>query len=103
MTEPKTSSAGIVNLIAGSRRVHWLIIAAMVATYGLYEAFVAAQAARAIAQEQFQQTIADENRAFCEKFGMRAGASAFVACSQELAIIRQKQADRDSAAAQGFL
>jgi hypothetical protein len=34
---------------------------------------------------------------------MRAGTPQFVACSQELGIIRQKQADRDKAAAQGLL
>ncbi len=103
MTEAKTSSAGIANLIADSRPVRWLIIAALVAAYGLHEASVAGQAARATAQAQLEQTIADENSEFCEKFGMPAGAREFVACSQELAIIRRRQVERDDAARQSIL
>jgi hypothetical protein len=57
----------------------------------------------AIADDQLRQAIADEDRVFCEKFGMPAGTPQFVACGQELGIIRQKQADRDRAAAQGLL
>jgi hypothetical protein len=50
-----------------------------------------------------ERAIADENRQFCEKFGMRSGSDAFTASGKELSVVRQKQADRDSAAAQGIL
>lgn len=51
------------------------------------------------AKIQLDREIAAENLAFCEKFGIRGDTSDFGACSQRLAIVRQKQADRDSAAA----
>jgi hypothetical protein len=80
---------------AGTPVVFLLFIAGMVA-YGLYAAFISAPAIRAAAKEQLDRAIAEENRSFCEKFGMRAGTSEFTVCSQDLAIIRQKQTDRDS-------
>ena len=83
---------------AGTPAVFSLFIAGMVA-YGLYAAFISAPALRAAAKEQLDRAIAEENHIFCEKFGMRAGTSEFTACSQYLAIIRQKQTDRDSGAA----
>jgi hypothetical protein len=58
---------------------------------------------RAIAREQFEQAVADEDHAFCEKFGLRAGTSEYVACCRELSVIRQKQTERDRSAAQGLL
>jgi uncharacterized protein (DUF58 family) len=58
---------------------------------------------RIAAREQLEQAVAAEDRGFCEMFGMRSGSAEFAACSRELAIIRQKQVDRDSAAAQGIL
>jgi len=53
---------------------------------------------RAVAQANLDSTLANENRAFCEKFGMRVGTSEFAACSDALADIRKKQTDRDSEA-----
>ena len=58
---------------------------------------------RAAAHEYLERMIEDEDRQFCGTFGMRSGSAAFTACSRELAIIRQKQVDRDNAAAQGIL
>jgi hypothetical protein len=52
------------------------------------------QKTRAIAEDRLRQTVADEHRSFCEKFGLSAGTPHFFACGQELGIIRQKQADR---------
>jgi hypothetical protein len=95
MTAAITSS---VDRSAGSRLVVSLFVGGMVA-YGLYAAVISAPAMRAAAKEQLDRAIAEENGTFCEKFGMRAGTSEFAVCSQELAIIRQKQADRDSGAA----
>ena len=79
-----------------------LFIAAMAAC-GLYAIFVTGPSMRAAAQQQLAQTTSDENLAFCEKFGMRVGSSGFALCSQELAIVRQKQAERDTAASLGIL
>ena len=60
-------------------------------------------AMRMAAQEQRERAIADEDRQSCAMFGMRSDSAAFAACSRELAIIRQKQVERDNAAAQGIL
>jgi len=79
-----------------------LLIAALVA-FGLHALFISAPAVRAAAHEQVERAIADEDRGLCEMFGMRSGSAEFAACSRELAIIRQKQVDRDNAAAQGIL
>jgi len=79
-----------------------LFLAILVAC-GLHALFISGPAMRAAAHEYIVRTIADEDRQFCETFGMRAGNAAFTACSKELAIIRQKQVDRDNAAAQGIL
>ncbi|MCK1570017.1 hypothetical protein IVB08_40055 [Bradyrhizobium sp. 173] len=93
-------STPVINRAPGSLAFS-LVLAAMVAC-GLYEAFIAVPGMRAAAQQQLVQALTDENRSFCEKFGMRLGSSEFVACSEGLAIVRQKQADRDSASANGF-
>jgi len=73
-------------------------LAAILMAFGLYAIFVTGPAMRAVAQANLDSTLAEENRAFCEKFGMRVGTSEFVACSQELVSIRKRQADRDSEA-----
>ena len=102
MTIVKTGFASVVDGFAGWRFAYWPA-AAVLAAGALYAIFVLAPEMRAAAADRLQQAIADEDRAFCEKFGMRAGTSEFVACGQELGIVRQNQADRDRAAAQGLL
>jgi hypothetical protein len=79
------------------------LLLAVLAAYGLYALIIGGPAMRAAAHETLERTIADEDRQFCETFGMRSGSAAFTACSKELAIIRQKQVERDNAAAQGIL
>jgi hypothetical protein len=79
-----------------------VFVAAMLAC-GLYAVFVAGPAMRAVAGERLSQDIAAETKAFCEKFGMRAGTADFLICSDELAAVRQKQTERDRAADQGIL
>jgi hypothetical protein len=81
---------------------YFLLFAVLVAS-GLYVAFVAGPAYRATTQQQLAQAVADEDRGFCERFGMRAGTSEFRTCSEHLAIIRQNQADRDRGAEAGIL
>lgn len=85
----------VINHLTVSRLAFALLVAVLLAV-GLYTAFVTGPAMRAVAQENLDRTLADENRAFCEKFGMRVGTSEFAACSQELTVIRKTQADRDS-------
>jgi hypothetical protein len=79
-----------------------LLLAVLVAC-GLHALFISGPAMRIAAQQQRERAVADEDRQFCEMFGMRSDSAAFDACSRELAIIRQKQVDRDNAAAQGIL
>jgi hypothetical protein len=87
-------------LLQGS--LAYLLFIAMMVAFGLYAVFVTGPNMRAAAQQQLTGITADENAAFCGKFGMRVQSSEFVACGQELAIVRQKQADRDSEAAEGL-
>lgn len=79
-----------------------LLLAVLVAC-GLHALFISGPAMRTASQEQLKRTIADEDNQFCETFGLRSDRTAFDACSRELAIIRQKQADRDNGAAVGIL
>jgi hypothetical protein len=94
------ASSSVFNLASGSF-AYFLFIALMMA-YGLYAVFVTGPNMRSAAQQQLARITAEENATFCGKFGMRVQSSEFVACGQELAIVRQKQADRDSEAAQGL-
>jgi hypothetical protein len=82
--------------------VYSMIVAAM-ATGGLYAILIEGPAMRAAAQQNLAQTISDENRGFCEKLGIAVESSEFALCSQELGIVRKRQADRDSAAQLGVL
>jgi hypothetical protein len=79
------------------------LLLAVLLAYGLYAVFVAGPDMRAVARERLSQAIAEETKAFCEKFGMRAGTAKFLECSDELAAIRQKQTERDRAADHGIL
>ena len=94
-------NANAIDSSIGSRLLFSLLIVVLL-TFGAYATFVAAPATRANAKIQLDREIAAENLAFCEKFGIRADTSDFGVCSQQLAIVRQKQADRDSAAAAGL-
>jgi hypothetical protein len=92
--------------VATVRSTSPLALAAFIAamlTCGLYAAFIAGPAMRAVAGERLSQDISAETKAFCETLGMRAGTAEFVKCSDELAAVRQKQTDRDRAADAGIL
>ena|SRR5436305_14893155 len=101
MAEAKTNSPSPARFPLPA--LAYSLLLAVLAAYGLYALFVGGPAMRAAADEYLERTIADEDRQFCETFGMRSGSAAFTACSRELAIIRQKQVERDNAAAQGIL
>ena len=95
-------NANAIDSSVGSRLLFSLFIVVLL-SFGAYATFVSAPATRANAKIQLDREIAAENLAFCEKFGIRADTSDFSVCSQQLSIVRQKQADRDSAAAAGLL
>ena len=80
----------------------YLLLLAVLLLVGLYALVIAGPAMRVAASERLERTLADENREVCEMFGARSG-DAFAACSRALAAVRQKQTDRDNAAAQGIL
>jgi uncharacterized membrane protein len=52
------------------------------------------QEARAIAEAQRLQQIAEENRSYCEKWGMRAGSHEHVICTMDLSHIRKEVEQR---------
>ena len=101
MTEARTGTPGSARIQLPALG-YWLLLAVLTA-FGLHALFFSGPAMRIAAQEQLEQAVAAEDRVFCEMFGMRSGSAAFATCSSELAIIRKKQVDRDSAAAQGIL
>jgi hypothetical protein len=101
MAEIKTNTYGFGNVPLPAL-VCALLVAILVA-FGLHAVFIAGPGLRAAAHEQLVQAIADEDRRFCEMFGIRSGTDAFAACSRELSTVRQKQVNRDNAAAQGIL
>ena len=101
MTETRTSTRGSGS--APLRLIAYALLAAVLAAFGLHAVFTAGPAMRAAAHEQVVRAVADEDRQFCERFGMRSGTDAFAACGRELSIVRQRQVDRDNAAAEGIL
>lgn len=77
---------------------HFLLLGVLL-LLGLY-ALIAGPAIRVAASEQLQKALADEDREVCGMFGARSGGE-FATCSKALAAVRQKQIDRDDAAANG--
>jgi hypothetical protein len=100
MTKPETATHGSGVLF---RTLSYALLVATLVALGLHAVFIAGPALRASAHDAVVQAVAGEDHQFCEMFGMRAGTDAFAACSRELSIIRQKQLDRDNAAAEGIL
>jgi hypothetical protein len=101
MTKAKTSAPGS-DRFPLPMLGYSLLLAVLVAG-GLHALFISGPAMRAAAHDQVERAISDEDRAFCEMFGMHSGSTEFAACGSQLAIIRKKQVDRDNAAAQGIL
>ena|SRR5512140_2049294 len=101
MTETRTNTRGSGN--APLRLLAYALLVAVLVAFGLHAVFIAGPAMRAAAHEQVVHAVADEDHQFCDRFGMRPGTDAFAACSRELSIVRQRQVDRDNAAADGIL
>lgn len=100
MAEIKTTSRHFSN--TPPRVLAYALLGAVLVAFGLHAVFIAGPSMRAAAHENLTQTISAEDRQFCERFGMRAGSDAFAACSTELSLVRQKQSERDKAAAEGI-
>jgi hypothetical protein len=58
-------------------RLGYFLLFAVLVAFGLYVAFVAGPVYRATTQQQLAQAVADEDRGFSERFGMRAGTPEF--------------------------
>ena len=101
MTQVKADARGSNS--APLRAPAYVLLVAILAAFGLYAVFIAGPSARAAAHEDTVRAVAEEDRQFCEMFGMRSGTEAFDACRRQLSIVRQKQVDRDNAAAEGIL
>jgi hypothetical protein len=101
MPDIKAGSRGSGDI--SSRSPAYAVLAVVLGCFGLYAALVAGPATRATTHESVMQAVVEEDHRFCEMFGMRSGTDAFAACSRELSIVRQRQLDRDNAAAQGIL
>ncbi len=101
MSEARAASP-VASARPGPSLAYVVFIAAMLAC-GLYAVFIIGPSMRADAQARLTQTIADETKGFCERFGMRAGTAEFLDCSRELATVRERQVERDRAADQGIL
>lgn len=97
-----TTGFTIASLRTGSS-LTYAVFAVVTLVFCLYVVLISGPATRAAGQEKLAQTIADETRSFCEKFGMREGSTEFLHCSRELATIRERQLERDRAADQGVL
>lgn len=79
------------------------LVLAVVTAFGLHTLFVSGPALHESAEAELARIIADEDRDVCGQFGLRPNTPPFAACSRELANVRQKQSDRDHAAAAGIL
>jgi hypothetical protein len=84
------------------RTAYWIVFG-LLGAFGIYTVLITGPGARASADQNLQRTIAEENRTFCEKFGMRIGTDEFAACGMELMIIRQNQQKRSDGNAQGLI
>lgn len=104
MTEARTKDRPFQYTADDTRRLGiWAaLVLAVVTALGLHT-LVSAPAIREAAETELARIIADEDRDVCGQFGLRPGTAQFVVCSRELANVRQKQSDRDQAAAAGIL
>jgi hypothetical protein len=95
---PPSADADIPHTVIASA-----VLMAAVVAYGLHAIFISGPMMREDAAANLARVIAEEDRDVCGQFGLRPDTSSFEACSRELATVRQKQSDRDKAAAAGIL
>jgi hypothetical protein len=101
MTEAKTNDPSLQRISLPALGTASLL--AILIAFGLHALFISGPAMRAAARGDLKQAIVDEDRDVCATLGIRATDTAFPACSRGLAIVRQKQVDRDTAATLGVL
>lgn len=78
--------------VAVARLMFWAVCGALaIAALGMIRN---APEVRATAQERRATEISAENRAFCEKWGMRFGTAAHTECTRDLDAIRASQEKR---------
>jgi hypothetical protein len=80
----------------------WLFFGAAAIVGGLTLAYLYGQRMQVSYEDRVQQTIATDDREFCETVGAHVGTPQFVTCAKGLIVIRQRQADRDRAAQDFF-
>ncbi|QAU46542.1 hypothetical protein EAS56_34515 [Bradyrhizobium guangzhouense] len=104
MTEARTKARSPEHTADDTQRlgIAAALVLAVVAALGVH-ALLSAPTIQEDAQAELARVIADEDRDVCGQFGLRPGTNAFAACSRELANVRQKQSERDQAAAAGIL
>ncbi|WP_342725662.1 hypothetical protein AAFG07_01305 [Bradyrhizobium sp. B097] len=101
MTEARANSHPCPRKVSRAVLGYVLFATAFLAV-GLYILFISGPAMHAATRERLAQTIAEEDRSFCEQFAAQSGTAGFAACRRELAMVRQRQAERDNAAALGL-
>jgi hypothetical protein len=99
MTEVRTNSC---SRVVSRAVLGYGLFAVALFALSLHTLFISGPAMRAAVREHLAQALADEDRSFCEQFSVQSGTTEFAACRRELAMVRQRQIDRDNAAAQGF-
>jgi hypothetical protein len=72
----------------------FMAAAVVVGVWILVHALINGPKARAMIEQQNASQIAQENLAFCGKFGGVPGTSAFNTCADELAQIRRRHQER---------
>jgi hypothetical protein len=104
MTEARTKARPSHDTASDMKRpaLAAALVLAVVTALGLHT-LASAPAIRQAAEAELARVIADEDRDVCGQFGLRPNTTSFEACSRELANVRQKQSDRDHAAAAGIL
>jgi hypothetical protein len=91
-----TISTTAVPISHDREKIALLIVGIVVIVIGVGLVFIEHRSApiRAAAAQALTAELAAENKAFCEKYGMRAGTQAHTSCVADLQAIRDSQAER---------
>jgi hypothetical protein len=91
-----TISTTAVPISRDEKKMALLIVAIVVMLIGAGLVFIEYRAApiRAAAAQALAAELAAESKAFCEKYGIRAGTPAHTSCVADVQAIRDSQAER---------
>ena len=81
MTEARANSHPSPRKVSRTVLGYVLFATAFLAV-GLYILFISGPAMHAAARERLAQTIAEEDRSFCEQFGARSGSAGFARAAE---------------------